>query len=129
MIGDDDGKSAIDGGRRAFLARTGLVLGMSGLGTLIGRAEAAALRDSLEPEQTALRLGFILTDCAPLVVARERGHFKRYGLDVSLVREASWANIRDKVAVGALDGAQMLAAINCRTGISRQEPRTSSAWT
>ena len=59
---------------------------------------------------SALTLGFIpLTDCAPLVVARDLGYFAREGLEVSLSREASWATIRDKVAVGALDGAHMLA--------------------
>lgn len=62
--------------------------------------------------KTALKLGFVpLTDCAPLVVARELGFFAEAGLDVTLSREASWANIRDKVAVGALDGAQMLATM------------------
>ena len=59
-----------------------------------------------------LRLGFIpLSDCAVLVVAQERGFFRRHGLDVTLLREVSWANIRDKLAVGALDGAQMLASM------------------
>jgi NitT/TauT family transport system ATP-binding protein/nitrate/nitrite transport system substrate-binding protein len=57
-----------------------------------------------------LRLGFIaLTDCAPLVVAKALGFFAEEGLDVTLSREASWATIRDKVTVGALDGAHMLA--------------------
>ncbi|MBC7905513.1 MAG: ABC transporter substrate-binding protein [Rhodospirillaceae bacterium] len=63
-------------------------------------------------EKTRLKLGFVpLTDCAPLVVAKERGFFAEQGLDVELSREPSWANIRDKVAVGALDGAQMLATM------------------
>ncbi|HWW24947.1 MAG TPA: ABC transporter substrate-binding protein, partial [Caulobacter sp.] len=57
-----------------------------------------------------LTLGFIpLTDCAPLVVAKAQGYFAEEGLEVALSREASWATIRDKVAVGALDGAHMLA--------------------
>lgn len=57
-----------------------------------------------------LRLGFIpLTDCAPLVVAKTLGFFAEEGLEVSLSREASWATLRDKVTVGALDGAHMLA--------------------
>ncbi|MES2341245.1 MAG: ABC transporter substrate-binding protein, partial [Pseudomonadota bacterium] len=59
---------------------------------------------------TALTLGFIpLTDCAPLIVAQDRGLFAAEGLDVALSREASWATIRDKVMVGALDAAHMLA--------------------
>lgn len=63
-------------------------------------------------EKRKVTLGFVpLTDCAPLVVAREKGFFERYGLDVELSREASWSTVRDKVAVEALDGAQMLAAM------------------
>ncbi|MBI1173705.1 MAG: nitrate ABC transporter substrate-binding protein [Sideroxydans sp.] len=63
-------------------------------------------------EKTDLKLGIIpLTDCAPIVVAAEKGYFKKYGLNVTISKEASWANIRDKVAVGALDGAHMLAGM------------------
>ena len=61
-------------------------------------------------EKVRLNLGFIpLTDCAPLVVAQEKGFFSRHGLEVELSKETSWANIRDKVAIGILDGAHMLA--------------------
>ncbi|MET0106732.1 MAG: CmpA/NrtA family ABC transporter substrate-binding protein [Sedimenticola sp.] len=66
--------------------------------------------DTNDLEKTELSLGFIpLTDCAPLIVAKEKGYFEKYGLDISLSKETSWANIRDKVAIGILDGAQMLA--------------------
>ena len=61
-------------------------------------------------EKRSLRIGFVpLADCAPLVFAKERGHFRRHGLEVELSREVSWASLRDKVAAGALDAAQMLA--------------------
>src|SRR3954463_3531775 len=61
-------------------------------------------------ERNDLRLGFIaLNDCAPLAVAKTQGFFEAEGLRVDLAREASWANIRDKTAVGALDGGHMLA--------------------
>lgn len=66
-------------------------------------------------------LGFVpLTDCAPLVIAQEKGFFAAAGVTVGLSREPSWANIRDKVAVGELDGAQMLApmALAARLGIA-----------
>ena len=57
-----------------------------------------------------LRIGFLpLTDCAVLVAAQERGFFEKYGLHVTLQREVSWANIRDRVAFGELDAAQMLS--------------------
>jgi len=63
-------------------------------------------------EKTKLKLGFIpLTDCAPLVIAQEKGLFDKYQLDVELVKEVSWANIRDRLAAGTLDGAQMLATM------------------
>lgn len=71
-----------------------------------------------------LRLGFIpLTDCAALVVAKERGLFEAEGLDVVLSREASWANIRDKVVSGVLDAAHMLApmALACTLGAGGPE--------
>ena len=56
-----------------------------------------------------IKLGFIpLTDCAPLVVAKELGLFAKYGVDVELSKEASWANIRDKILNGELDGAHCL---------------------
>ncbi len=63
-------------------------------------------------EKTRLTLGFIpLTDCAPLVVAKERGFFERQGLQVELSKETSWANVRDKLAIGILDGAHLLAPL------------------
>ncbi len=63
-------------------------------------------------EKNELQLGFVpLTDCAPLVIAKEKGLFAKQGLQVELSRESSWSNIRDKVCAGMLDGAQMLAAM------------------
>ncbi|BAM04192.1 CmpA/NrtA family ABC transporter substrate-binding protein [Phycisphaera mikurensis] len=62
------------------------------------------------PERADVVLGLIpLTDCAPLAVAVERGFFADEGLRVTTSRERSWAAVRDKVAYGVLDGAQMIA--------------------
>jgi two-component system, oxyanion-binding sensor len=56
-----------------------------------------------------LILGFIpLLDCASLVVAAERGFAAEEGLELTLVRETSWANIRDRLIVGQFDAAHML---------------------
>jgi len=61
-------------------------------------------------EQVTLKIGFVpLCDSAPLIVAKERGFFAEQSLGVELSKEASWSNIRDKLAVGLLDAAQMLA--------------------
>jgi ABC-type nitrate/sulfonate/bicarbonate transport system substrate-binding protein len=57
-----------------------------------------------------VRAGFIpLLDCAPLVIARERGFDRQCGFSLSLHREVSWANIRDKLDIGVFDCAHMLA--------------------
>ncbi|GGB25123.1 nitrate ABC transporter substrate-binding protein [Tistrella bauzanensis] len=89
------------------------------LGTALTLAAARALLPSgafaaagTGPEKRDLTIGFIpLTDCAPLVIAHEKGFFKREGLNVTLSKEASWANIRDKMTIGALDAAHMLAGM------------------
>jgi NitT/TauT family transport system ATP-binding protein/nitrate/nitrite transport system substrate-binding protein len=66
---------------------------------------------------TRLRLGFVaLNDAAAIIVADAQGLFADEDLDVELVREVSWATIRDKVNVGALDGAHMLAPMALASG-------------
>ncbi|MDJ0790154.1 MAG: CmpA/NrtA family ABC transporter substrate-binding protein [Myxococcota bacterium] len=73
--------------------------------------------------EPALRLGFVaLNDCAPLVIAKERGFFRRHGIRVELVREPSWANVRDKVQAGLLDGAQMLAPMPVAATLGLEGP-------
>lgn len=59
---------------------------------------------------TPLSAGFLpLLDSVLLVLAREKGFAEAEGLDLHLVRETSWANIRDRAALGHFDFAQMLA--------------------
>lgn len=72
---------------------------------------------------TELRIGYIpLTDAAPLIVAAELGFAEAEGLRLVLEREASWSSIRDKLAVGLIDGAHILAplAIASSLGLGRQ---------
>lgn len=64
---------------------------------------------SAKPPKRVVKLGFIaLTDCAPLVIAKEMGLFAKYGVEVQLTKEASWAVVRDKILNGELDGAHCL---------------------
>ena len=57
-----------------------------------------------------ITLGFMpLFDSAVLVAAVEKGFVRDEGLNVRLVRETSWANIRDRIAVGHFQAAHMLA--------------------
>jgi len=60
----------------------------------------------------SLRIGFIpLVDAAALIVAVDKGFAREEGLDVSLVREVSWSNVRDKLNIGLFDAAHLLAPV------------------
>jgi NitT/TauT family transport system ATP-binding protein len=61
---------------------------------------------------TPLQIGFIpLIDAAALIVAVENGFVQAEGLEVTLVREVSWSNVRDKLNIGLFDAAHVLAPI------------------
>lgn len=69
-----------------------------------------------------------LTDSAPLVVARELGFAAREGIALSLVRDTSWATVRDRLVYGQVQVAHMLAplAVAVTLGLS-QAPATLAA--
>jgi two-component system, oxyanion-binding sensor len=61
---------------------------------------------------TPLHIGFIpLVDAAALIVAVDKGFTAAEGLDVTLVREVSWSNVRDKLNIGLFDAAHLLAPV------------------
>ncbi len=64
-------------------------------------------------EKVNLDIGFIpLTDAAPLIVAKEKGFFAKFGLEeVTLTRETSWKEVAKGVGTGRLDAAQMVAGM------------------
>ncbi|MEM6259598.1 MAG: CmpA/NrtA family ABC transporter substrate-binding protein [Planctomycetota bacterium] len=65
---------------------------------------------TLVPEKPDLEFGFIkLTDCAPLVIAKEKGFFADEGLNVKLTAQANWKILLERVISGEIDGAHMLA--------------------
>lgn len=56
--------------------------------------------------------GFIpLTDAAPLIIAHEVGFAREESLDLTLQKAPSWATLRDRLAIGALDAAHILAPL------------------
>ena len=65
-------------------------------------------------ETNAVKLGYIaLTDAAPLIIAKEKGFFAKYGMaEVSVEKQASWAATRDNLVLGGasngIDGAHIL---------------------
>jgi NitT/TauT family transport system ATP-binding protein len=61
---------------------------------------------------TPLHIGFIpLVDASALIVAVDKGFAAAEGLDVTLVREVSWSNVRDKLNIGLFDAAHLLAPV------------------
>lgn len=65
--------------------------------------------------------GFMpLFDSAVLVAAGEMGFAAREGIELKLHRETSWANIRDRIAIGHFDVAHMLGPmpLACSLGLT-----------
>tara|TARA_R110002096_G_scaffold84777_19_gene195566 strand:- start:1514 stop:2878 length:1365 start_codon:yes stop_codon:yes gene_type:complete len=66
--------------------------------------------DLLDVEKDTLKFGFIkLTDCAPIVIAKEKGFFDDEGLSVTVEAQGNWKELLNRVITGDLDGAHMLA--------------------
>nr|WP_018969431.1 CmpA/NrtA family ABC transporter substrate-binding protein [Rubritalea marina] len=66
--------------------------------------------EQLDVEKSELKFGFIkLTDCAPIVIAKEKGFFEDEGLQVDVVAQPNWKTLLDNVISGDLDGAHMLS--------------------
>ncbi len=102
--------------RRDLLGGTTRLAGaaavLSAAGAALPGGAWAAIVDT--PEVTKAVLGFIaLTDSAPLIVAKEKGLFAKYGMaDVEVVKQASWGTTRDNLELGGgaggIDGAHIL---------------------
>ncbi len=70
-----------------------------------------------------IKIGFIpLTDCASVVMAKELGLYEKYGVDVEVTKEASWASVRDKLLSGDLNAAHCLFGMpfSVYTGVGGQ---------
>ncbi|ABA20499.1 Twin-arginine translocation pathway signal [Trichormus variabilis ATCC 29413] len=74
---------------------------------------------SSDLEKPDLIVGYVpVNDCAPFAIAWKKGFFRKYGLNVQLNREASWATSRDGLIFGRLDAAPVVsgAVTNARIG-------------
>ena len=95
--------------RRQFLRKTakGVALGALFAGLPKGWMGTAYASDA--PETTALNFGMIaLTDCSPIVIAHEKGLFKKYGIASTVTKGANWAAIRDNLSSGTIQATHML---------------------
>ncbi|MCX6938878.1 MAG: CmpA/NrtA family ABC transporter substrate-binding protein [Verrucomicrobia bacterium] len=101
--------------RRSFLTRAATGLGAAALlGTGLSSRALAQGAPSVTgaadaPEQPNISIGFIaLTDCAPFVIAHEKGFFAKYGIKATLKKGANWASIRDMLSTGETQATHML---------------------
>jgi nitrate/nitrite transport system substrate-binding protein len=96
--------------RRVLRGAAAATMALAGT-SLLPRPLYAALPT---PEVTKAVLGFIaLTDAAPLIVAKQKGLFAKYGMsDVEVTKQASWGTTRDNLVLGSagngIDGAHIL---------------------
>ena len=112
--------SEFDTGRKTFsISRRALLKGTAGTAALLGAVKTQfpfglPMAHAAGPEITKANLGFIaLTDAAPLIIAKEKGIFAKYGMpDVVVSKQASWGAVRDNLVLGSesngIDGAHIL---------------------
>jgi len=94
--------------RRKFLETTGAGALLAGMPA--GWAGGVYAADG--PETAKVRIGIIaLTDCSSIVMAHELGLFKKYGIESTISKEASWAVIRDRLTLGENQATHMLLGI------------------
>lgn len=97
------------------------LLKLTGAAATIAAARAAfpggAWAQAAGPETTKAILGYIaLTDASPLIIAKEKGLFAKYGMpDVEVQKQSSWGTTRDNIelgsAAGGIDGAHILSPL------------------
>lgn len=113
-----------DMARRAFIARVGSATFYSALASVFPLAacksntkeevektaqgvESPSTKHALE--KTKLKVGFVPITCAtPIIMAHPLGFYKKYGLDVDVIKTAGWAVARDKALSREYDAAHML---------------------
>jgi len=102
----------------AGMARRDLLKGATATAALFAAVRAGfpagAFAQASGPETNKVTLGFIaLTDAAPLIIAKEKKIFDKYGItDANIAKQASWGTTRDNIvlgsAAGGIDGAHIL---------------------
>src|SRR2546421_9549009 len=101
--------SAPELSRRQFLGSTVRGLGLAALVGALPRGWIGAVYASDAPETSDLKFGIIaLTDCSSIVIAHEKGLFKKYGVNSTVSKGASWAAIRDSLSNGDIQATHML---------------------
>jgi nitrate/nitrite transport system substrate-binding protein len=91
-------------------------------------ANNSTVSNAPKVETTTAKLGFIaLTDSAPLIIAKEKGFFAKYGMtDVEVSKQKSWPVTRDNLKIGSsgggIDGAHILTPMPYLLSINDKVP-------
>jgi nitrate/nitrite transport system substrate-binding protein len=95
--------------RRRFLSGAARVTGATALLGGLPHGWLGGAYASSAPETASVRFGMIaLTDCSPIVIAHEKGLFKKHGVESVVAKQASWAAVRDGLSSGDIQGTHML---------------------
>ncbi|MEG3092063.1 CmpA/NrtA family ABC transporter substrate-binding protein [Sphingomonas sp. PB1R3] len=79
---------------------------------------------SLDP----FRIGFLpLVDAALPILARELGFAEAEGVEIALVRDVTWAAVRDRLLYGHTDAAHLVAPLAIATALGRDRPAVPMA--
>ena len=100
-----------DTDRRNFIKSVGTYTAIGAIGSVFPIGALTAMAQEKAPlEKKDLKIGFIPITCAtPLIMAAPLGFYEKQGLNVSVVKTAGWALIRDKVINKEYDASHMLA--------------------
>lgn len=95
--------------RRQFLNRAAKGITLTALFAGLPKGWVGNAYASDAPETSTLNFGMIaLTDCSPIVIAHEKGLFKKYGINSTVSKGANWAAIRDNLSSGTIQATHML---------------------
>lgn len=107
--------------RRQFLNAVGAGTVLAGLESILPLDSLAAMAmETPKPEKENVNVGFLPLTCAtPLIMAKERGLFDKFGLKATMVKTPGIAVIRDKLLNGELDVSEqvMNAPISVTMGL------------
>ncbi len=95
--------------RRHFLTTAAKGVGIATLLGALPRGWVGSVYADDSPEAPKMKFGMIaLTDCSPIVIAHEKGLFKKYGIESVVSKGANWAAIRDSLSSGDNQATHML---------------------
>jgi NitT/TauT family transport system ATP-binding protein len=70
-----------------------------------------------------IRIGFLpLVDAALPILAKEKGFAEAEGIEIELVRDVTWATVRDRLLYGHTDAAHLIAPLAIATTLGRDRP-------